>query len=164
MLTHSEFFYYAAALLLGVVSGMRTMMTPAVLALTLSRRPEMVPPVTPAQWFTHPWVAVALGIAALGELVGDKLPQIPSRTALAPFVGRVASGALCGAAVVELGALNPWFGAACGALGGGVSTIGMFRARRRAGQVSGIKDPYLGVVEDVLAIAIAATIMALTLG
>ncbi|MDQ2890952.1 MAG: DUF4126 family protein [Gemmatimonadota bacterium] len=161
---HSAFFFCASALLLGVVSGMRTMVAPAVLALTLSRRPELVPPATPAHWFTLSAVAVPLGLAALGELIGDKLPQTPNRTALAPFLARVASGAICGAAMVQLGLMDKWLGAGFGAVGAATGAIGMFHLRRYAGRVSRISDPYIGAIEDALAIAIAATVLALTLG
>lgn len=161
---HSAFFFCISALLLGIVCGMRTLVAPAVLALTLSRRPELVPPATPAHWFTHPAVAVLLGLAALGELIGDKLPQTPNRTALAPFLARVASGAICGAAVVQLGLMNEWIGAGFGAVGAAAATIGMFHLRRYAGRVSHIGDPYIGAIEDALAIAIAATVLALALG
>jgi hypothetical protein len=41
-----------------------------------------------------------------------------------------------------------------------VGTFGMFHARRFAGRVTGIRDPYIGAVEDVLAIAIAASVVA----
>lgn len=162
MFAHSPGFLIAASLLLGAVSGMRTMLPPAVLALTLSRRPELVPSVDPAQWFTHGAVAIVLCIAALGELVGDKLPQIPNRTALGPFAGRVLSGAICGAALVQIGGMNAWTGASCGAAGAAASTIGMFHLRRYAGRVTKIRDPWIGAVEDVIAITIAATVMAMT--
>ena len=39
------------------------------------------------------------GLLAAGELVGDKLPGFGSRTSAVQFTGRVASGALCGAAI-----------------------------------------------------------------
>ncbi len=164
MPAHSVLFFFTAALLLGVVAGMRTFIAPAVLAIVLSRRPELVPAMSPAQWFTHPIVAILLGVGALGELAGDKLPKTPNRTALAPFAARVISGAISGAAIVQLGALNLWIGAACGAIGAAGSTLGMFHARIAAGRATGIMDRYIGAVEDVLAIAIAASVLALTVG
>ena len=161
---HSEFFFWISAFVLGVVAGMRSMMAPAVLALTLSRRPEYVPTNAPAQWFALFPVAVILGVLALGELVADKLPMTPNRTALGPFVGRLATGSITGAALVQLGGINPWAGAACGAVGAIVGTFGMFHARKFAGRVTGISDPYIGAIEDVVAIAIAATVVAQPVG
>ena len=54
--------------------------------------------------------------------------------------------------------------AACGAVGAIAGTFGMFHARRFAGRVTGISDPYIGAIEDVVAIAIAATVVARLVG
>ena len=164
MPVHSDFFFYTSALILGFVSGMRSMMALAVLSLTLTRRPELAPAAAPVAWFTLRPVAIVLGLAALGELITDKLPRTPNRIALGPFVGRLILGALAGAAVVQLGRINPWIGAACGAIGAITGTFGMFYVRRYAGRATGISDPYLGAVEDVLAIAIASTVVAMLVG
>src|SRR6185437_1658411 len=144
---HSQFFFCISALALGVVAGMRSMMAPAVLALTLSRQPEYVPTSSPARWFALSPVAVILGIIALGA-----------------FVVRLATGSVTGAALVQLGGINPWAGAACGAVGAILGTFGMFHARKFAGRVTGISDPYIGAIEDVVAIAIAATVVAQLVG
>ncbi len=140
------------------------MTAPAVLAITLSRRPELVPALAPVQWFAHRIVAIVLGFAALGELAVDKLPQTPNRTALAPFVARLVSGGICGAALLQLGAMNPWVGTGVGAVGAAIGTIGMFRLRVYAARSTGIKDQYVGGMEDAIAIALAATVLALLVG
>jgi uncharacterized membrane protein len=164
MPVHSDFFFYTSALILGLVSGMRSMMALAVLSLTLTRRPELAPAAAPVEWFTLRPLAIVLGLAALGELIADKLPRTPNRIALGPFVGRLALGALAGAALVQLGRINPWIGVACGSIGAIAGTFGMFYLRRYAGRATGISDPYLGAVEDVLAIAIASTVVAMLVG
>jgi uncharacterized membrane protein len=161
---HPALFFYTCALVLGIAAGMRSMMAPAVLAITLSRRPEYAPALSPVHWFTLVPVAVVLGIAALGELVADKLPATPNRTALGPFVARFASGAITGAAVVQIGQFNAWFGAACGALGAILSTFGAFHARRFVARTTSIGDPLLGGAEDIVAIALAASVMATLVG
>ena len=38
-----------------------------------------------------------LSVLAIGELIADKLPMIPKRTAPVPLVARVVTGGLCGA-------------------------------------------------------------------
>lgn len=158
---HSDLFFFTSAVLLGVVAGMRSMMAPAILALTLSRRPELAPTVAPSQWFAlHP-IAIILGLVAIGELVADKLPSTPNRTALGPFVGRLVTGAITGAAFIQIGHINGWIGAACGAIGAILGTFGAFHARRYVGRATGIRDPYVGALEDVIAIAIAAAVMAM---
>jgi len=164
MPVHSDFFYCIAALILGFVAGMRSLMPLAVLALTLTRRPELVPASDPAHWLTLWPLSILLGLAALGELVVDKLPRTPNRIALGPFVGRLLLGGLAAAALVQLGRINPWIGAALGAVGVIAGTLGMFYLRRAAGRTTGISDPYIGVIEDVLAIAIASTVVAMLVG
>jgi len=161
---HSEFFFCISAFALGVVAGMRSMMAPAIFALTLSRRPEYVPNIAPVHWFALIPIAVILGISALGELVADKMPKTPNRTALGPFVVRLASGAITGAALVQVGGVSAWTGAVCGGVGAIAGTFGMFHARRFAGRLTRIRDPYIGAVEDVVAIAIAASVVAQLVG
>jgi uncharacterized membrane protein len=157
---HSEFFFCTSAFLLGVVAGMRSMMPLAILAITMSRRPEIVPAAAPIQWFALRALAVIFGLAAIGEIIADKLPRTPNRTALGPFLARVASGAVVGAALVQIGHMNAWIGAGCGAVGAILGTFGAFHARRYAGRATGIRDPYIGALEDVLAIAIAGAVLA----
>jgi uncharacterized membrane protein len=161
---HSDLLFYTCALVLGLVAGMRSMLAPAVLAITLARRPEYAPASAPAQWFTLLPLAVILAILALGELVADKLPMTPNRTALGPFVARLASGAISGAVFVQIGHLNPWLGAACGAIGAFVGTFGAFHARRFVARATGIRDPFIGAAEDVVAIALAAIVVATLVG
>lgn len=164
MPVHSDPFFYISALILGFVAGMRTMMPIAVLAITLSRRPELAPASDPVHWLTLRPVAILVGLAALGELVVDKLPRTPNRIALGPFLGRLILGGFAGAVLMQLGGINAWIGAACGAAGAIVGSLVMFYLRRAAGRATGIRDPYIGAVEDVLAIAIASTVVAMLVG
>jgi hypothetical protein len=63
-------------------------------------------------------------LLAIAELIGDKLPQTPSRKAAMPFVVRIVSGAMCGAALgapsrTSIGGLVAGvLGAVAGTLGG----------------------------------------------
>jgi uncharacterized membrane protein len=158
---HSDAFFYISAVLLGVVAGMRSMMAPAILALTLARRPELAPASAPASWLAMRPVAIVLGLMALGELVADKLPRTPNRTALGPFLARMITGGFTGAAFMQVGQRNVWIGVACGVIGAILGTFGGFHARRNADRITGMRDPYIGALEDVIAIAIAGTVMAM---
>ena len=164
MPVHSYFFFVTCALVLGFVAGLRSMMAPAVLAIALARRPELAPAASPAHWFSLRAVAIVLGILALGELIVDKLPRTPNRTALGPFVVRLLTGAITGAALVQLGAISGWIGAVCGAVGAIIGTFAGFHARRLAVRTAGVRDPIIAVVEDVIALALAATVVASLLG
>lgn len=69
---------------LGTASGLRSQMGLAALALL---RPATGRAGTPV-------ARGAIGLAAAGELVADKLPMTPSRTAPGPLFGRLVCGAM----------------------------------------------------------------------
>jgi uncharacterized membrane protein len=93
---------------------------------------------------------------ALGELVADKLPKTPSRKAPGPFLFRIASGALCGAALTggQVGGLI------AGALGGAAGTLGGYEFRARLVKTIGGKDLPIALLEDIIAIGGAIWIVA----
>jgi uncharacterized membrane protein len=76
----------ARAGLMGATSGSRG--TLGFAALAVSAGPRMP---------GAPYTTAALLLAALGELVGDKLPNTPSRLSPRIFAGRLISGALSAA-------------------------------------------------------------------
>lgn len=156
MSSHPVGLSIGAAILLGLVAGMRSMMPLAAVSILLWSHPELAPSAAPGRWFARPWLAVLLVLAALGELIVDKLPSTPNRTALAPFLGRVITGGLAGAVAAQIGHLSGWIGAALGVVGAVFSTFAMFHARRAAVRAAGIRDPFVGAGEDLLAIALSA--------
>jgi uncharacterized membrane protein len=82
-------------LLLGVVTGMRSMT--AIAALAWAVWLGLVPEQGWATWIAHLAVVILFTICALGEYVVDTLPKTPRRTELRPALGRVVIGALVGA-------------------------------------------------------------------
>ena len=85
------------ALGLGAISGLRSLSGPAFVSRAASRGDLNLDGTTLA-FLGSPRVSKALLLMALAELLGDKLPVTPSRTALLPLLGRAASGGLVGAA------------------------------------------------------------------
>ena len=151
----------ALAAALGWAAGMRSMTPPAVLA----RAVRNARPPVPALARRRPQPARALGtdrasrllpLAALGEIVADKLPAIPGRTDVAPLLGRIGSGALAGAAVAAARRRGVVLPALIGATSAAASSFVMMEARRRAVEALGVPDPAVAVVEDALAVGIAA--------
>lgn len=161
---HSITVVLAIAFALGVVSGMRSFLAIAVTAVTLWRRPEIAPPVSPAFWLARAPVAVVLALCALGELVADKMPWVGSRTAVGPLVARVVTGALSGAAAAQVTHIDGWKGGLIGAVGAVIGAFSFFHLRQWVDRVTRIRDPYIGACEDVIALAIAATALATLLG
>lgn len=117
-----------SATLLGLACGLRTFSAPAVLALR--KRPLNAP-------------RRALLLAALGELVADKLPSMPSRLARRGLTGRLLSSGATGGSVA-----GPT-GAATAALAALASAVAGNRAR------SAIASPIGAFAEDGIAIALA---------
>ncbi len=125
----------ADAAALGAVSGLRTFTGPAVLAAR-------------GRFGTGP-VRSLLVAAALGELVGDKLPMIPPRSDPPSLLVRVLSGAAVGGAVAGRD------GAGAGAAGAAATTYVTERLRAGMGERTQIPDPWLGLGEDALAAGVA---------
>jgi uncharacterized membrane protein len=87
-------------------------------------------------------------------LIADKLPQTPSRKAPPAFIARIASGALCGAAVgVASQALVG--GLVAGALGAVAGTLGGYEFRVRLVRATGGQDLRIALLEDAIAICAA---------
>jgi uncharacterized membrane protein len=82
-------------LLLGVVTGMRSMT--AIAALTWAVWLGVVPERGWATWAAHLFVVIIFTVFALGEYVVDTLPKTPKRTEPGPALVRVVVGALVGA-------------------------------------------------------------------
>lgn len=132
---------------------MRSATAPAALSSALAARPRRADRF-PATLLASGPAAAGLGLAAAGELAADKLPWVPDRTDLAPLAGRIASGALVGAAVAGRRGTSRLASAIAGALGAGASTFAMHRARREA---SGVLGPVpAALAEDALAAALGA--------
>jgi uncharacterized membrane protein len=131
-----------AAILLGLLSGMRTFTAPAV--LTLMRRPSPF--------------AYLLGVLALGEYAGDLHPKAPPRTGAVGLIARACSGAFCGWEVALLGGASPAGGALAGAaaaiVGAYVSLAVRLRAIRIVGRVPA------ALLEDAIAIAGGVAVVA----
>ncbi len=124
-----------AAALAGFACGLRTFSAPLALALRgrLGGRSF-------------------LAVAAAGELVGDKLPSVPSRTAPGPLALRLAAGALCGHVLAGRAGL------AAGAAGAAAGSFAGQRARGLLSERTGKPDAVFAVAEDAVAYALAALV------
>jgi uncharacterized membrane protein len=133
------------AFLIGVLSGLRALTPLAVTAWALH-----------LGWlhadgtlsYLGSGVAVAITtLLALGELVGDKLPTTPSRTAPPGLIARLVTGAVTGAAIAG------GTGAAVGAVGALAGTFGGYQARTGLVRALGTADLPIALLEDAVAVA-----------
>lgn len=135
------------ALALGAVAGMRTFTAPA--ALAYKRRQ------TGSSSKANRRLGVALGVAALAELVGDKLPQIPARISPPSLTGRALSGAYSGALAGGEERGRRIAGALLGALAAVGAAYGMYHLRRFVVARTHLPDAVVAVAEDTAAVALA---------
>jgi len=137
---------------IGIVAGLRSLTAPAVVAwgahlswLNLHGSPLA---------FMGSTTAVAIfSVLAIGELVADKLPIIPKRTAPAPLMARIITGGLCGACLCAAGAKSLLAGTLIGGIGGAIGAFLGYGIRRRLDLH--INDHVIAVCEDVVAINLA---------
>lgn len=148
-----------AALLLGVVAGLRAM-TGAAAAGWAAYLGILPVGGTWLGWLASPWAAGILTLLALAELVTDQLPSTPSRKVPVQFGTRLVVGGAAGWAIglaggaALIGAVAGVGGAAIGTLGGAA-----LRARLAAGLR---RDLPAALIEDAAAIGLAiATVLAL---
>src|SRR5215475_4453305 len=137
--------------LIGLFAGLRSLTAPAVTgwAIHLGRlkvdRPLSL-------LGSAPSVAILTVLAVL-ELVVDKLPNTPNRTAPTGLIARVVTGSVTGACVAAGAAQRPLIGGVLGALGGVVGCFGGYEIRRRLVKALGTRDVNVALVEDLVAIA-----------
>jgi uncharacterized membrane protein len=139
---------------IGIVAGLRALLAPAIVAwaahlgwLNLHGSPLA---------FMGSTAAVAIfTVLAIGELVGDKMPQTPKRTALPSLLARVVTGGLCGATLCVPAGKSLLAGALLGATGGVIGAFAGYEIRKRLVNNLHIKDFFVAICEDLVAIGLA---------
>jgi uncharacterized membrane protein len=99
--------------------------------------------------------AVIFSIVALFELFIDLQPQTPKRTAPFPLTARILTGGLCGACLCAASNQSLIIGAALGMIGGVIGAFTGYEIRRRLVAALNIKDLFIGLLEDLVAIGLA---------
>ena len=142
-----------AIAIIGFSAGLRTFTAPAIVTwsaylgyLNLDQ--------TPCAFVASP-IAVAIFTAlAFGEYVWDILPSTPSRTEAPGLIGRTLTGAFTAACLLAATGNNLAFcivgsvAAVCGAFAG-------YQTRVRLVRALGVKDLFVAIPEDLVAIGLA---------
>lgn len=148
------------ALLIGVIAGLRSLTAPAVVSwaallgwINLHG--------TWANWVGNLITVVVLTVLAIAELVNDKLPKTPPRTAPPAFAVRIVTGAFAGAVIgTAWGYL--WTALGAGLVGAVLGTLGGYQARSRLVAARGGQDLPIALLEDAVAVLGGLAIVALT--
>ena len=143
---------YRHAFQIGIIAGMRSMMAPALVSHQLTSTPAAPVRSRTLRFMHAPLTATLLKAAALGELIGDKMPAAPDRIAFPAILGRLGSGALAGATLLDAHPRERSYGALAGVLGAAVGSYGFFSLRRWLTTQQTMPALYAALAEDALAI------------
>jgi uncharacterized membrane protein len=138
------------AFFIGLFAGLRSFTAPAVTGwavylqwLSLDRPLSLIGSL-PA--------AVVLTVIAVGELIADKLPQTPNRTAPIGLIARIVTGAVTGACIAASAGQRAAVGAIIGAGGAIAACFGGYYARKYLVRTLRLRDLYVALAEDVIAV------------
>src|SRR5437764_5519849 len=147
-------YIFALAFGVGVAAGLRAFTPPAVVAwaahlgwLNLNN--------SPLAFMGSIITVVIFSLLALFELFADLQPTTPKRTAPFPLTARILSGGLCGACLCAASNQSLIIGAILGAVGGVIGAFAGYETRRRLVAALHVKDIFVALLEDLVAIGLA---------
>jgi uncharacterized membrane protein len=147
-------YVFAFAVGIGIVAGLRSLLAPAIVAwaahfdlLNLNA--------SPLSFMGSRTAVVIFSIFAICELIADKLPKTPKRTAFAPLLARILLGGLSGACLFAAARRSSLAGALLGGIGGVIGAFAGYEIRRRIVNNLHIRDLFVAICEDLVAIALA---------
>ena len=153
---------YESVLLLGVCTGSRTLTPIAVVSwFAYKHTGTGSPALALTGWRSFIGNPISVGVftlMALGEYVGDKLPNTPSRKSAVGLAGRTAFGTAAGVILAPKVGGNAVIAGLAGATGALLGTFGGWWVRTELAKRVG-KDWPVAVVED--CVTIAASILLL---
>jgi uncharacterized membrane protein len=138
------------AFLIGLFAGLRSLTPPAAVAwavhlgwLKLARPLSLIDSL-PA--------VIILSLLAITEIIFDKLPNTPSRTAPPGLIARIVTGGFTGACVSLGGGKSAFVGAGLGVIGGIAGCFAGYQARARL--VKSLRQPdfNIALLEDLITI------------
>jgi uncharacterized membrane protein len=138
------------AFLIGLFAGLRSLTPPAAVAwavylgwLRLARPLSLVGSL-PA--------VIILSVLAIIEIMVDKLPNTPNRTAPRGLIPRIVTSGFTGACVSLGGGRSAYVGAGLGVIGGIVGCFGGYQIRARIVKSLGQPDFNIALLEDLIVI------------
>lgn len=138
------------AFLIGLFAGLRSLTPPAAVAWAVHL--GWLKLAGPLSLIGSLPAVIILSLLAISELIVDKLPNTPNRTAPLGLIARIVTGSLTGACVALGGGQSAFAGAALGVIGGIAGCFGGYQVRTRL--VKSLRQPdfYIALLEDLIAI------------
>lgn len=148
-----------SALLIGVIAGLRSLTAPAVVAWA-AHLGWIHLRGTPFSFLGSKAAVAILSLLALAELIADKLPKTPSRTAPMGLIARIVLGGLSGGALyTSVSNQGFWPGVILGIIGALIGAYGGYQVRTRTVKALSAPDFVIALLEDVFAIGGALLIV-----
>lgn len=138
--------------LVGCVAGLRSMTAPAIVCAAAYLRWIHLDG-TPLAFMGTMAALCIFGVFAVGELIVDKLPKTPARTAPMGLIARAITGGLCGASLAASSGKSIGVGALLGAAGGIGGAFAGYHIRHGLVVHMNVPDIVIAVMEDLLAIS-----------
>ncbi len=141
----------ALALGIGIIAGLRALTAPTTVSWAAHLGWIQLAG-SHLSWMSSIITAVIFTLLAIAEIVNDKLPKTPPRTAPPSIVIRMVTGGFAAAALsVGIGG-SPWIGALLGAVGALIGTFGGYYVR--TGVVKALHSPDwpIALLEDAIAV------------
>ena len=144
---HHQSTIVSAALGAGVIAGLRSFSAPAAVSTALTEQYGLAERLKPA----------LLALAA-GEMLADKLPFMPARTAPVALAGRVLTGAMSGAALATAAGRNRITGALLAGAAAVVSSYAALALRSALSERLAVPDPLVALIEDAIVVVAGRTL------
>ena len=139
---------------IGVVAGLRSLLAPAAVAWA-AHLGWLHLQGTPLGFMGSKIALIIFSLLAIGELIADKLPKTPKRTAVAPLLARMVTGGLCGACICVSANQSLGIGAVLGAIGAVIGAFAGYEIRKRLVTQLRVPDFFIALPEDLIAISLA---------
>jgi uncharacterized membrane protein len=139
-------------LLLGCLTGLRSLTAPATVCWA-AKIGWLNFAGTKLAFVDRPVAVLILTILAVAELIADKLPKTPARTAPPGLIARVVLGCLCAVALATNAGGNLLVPAIVGVGGALIGTFVGYKTRHALVSRAHIPDFAVAIVEDVIAVA-----------
>ena len=139
------------AFLIGVVCGLRSLTTPAVVAWAAHRNWLNLHN-THLSFMGSTAAVVIFALLAVGELVADQIPSTPSRLKPPGLIARIVLGGLSGACIAVAGGQSLAFGVVLGVAGGIGGAFAGYQVRTGLVKALKVPDLVIALLEDAVAI------------
>jgi uncharacterized membrane protein len=143
--------FFLLAFGIGVIAGLRALTAPAVVSWAACLHWIDVRG-THFAWMGTIAAVVIFTLAALAEIVNDKLPKTGPHTALPSVIVRIIMGGLAGAVMCTAAGVLVWTGVILGAIGALVGTFGGYQVRTKTVKALHSPDFVIALIEDAVAV------------